>query len=258
MTVLLELREISLGGRAAPRLDAVSLRLRAGETVALIGPSGAGKSSLLSVANGCLTPDAGTVRWRGKPVQELSRGQRRRIGTLWQELHLVEELTVAQNVNIGALGHRSLGWAVVNLLLPLERETCRRCILRAGLPADLLDRRVTSLSGGQRQRVALARLLRQQPSLVLADEPLSSLDPALVDDVLKTLLNRAEDPGGAPHASTTVICLHRPDLLHRFDRVIAMKRGRVHFDARPGSVSKDQLNALYSLSSRHSMNEDGG
>ena len=122
MTAVLELRDVSLRGRDTARLDHVSLSLQAGETVALLGPSGAGKSSLLSIANGSLKPDAGGVYWRGTALHLRPRQERRHIGTLWQDLRLVEELNVAQNVNSGALGRRSLLWALTNLLMPLERE----------------------------------------------------------------------------------------------------------------------------------------
>ena len=248
MSTLLELRDVCLSGRQHQRLNHVSLCFGAGETVALLGPSGAGKSSLLAVANGSLKPESGTVLWRGSPLDQRRRRDRRQIGTLWQELHLVEELTVAQNVNSGALGRRSLLWSLVNLLWPLEQDHCLRCLQQAGLEEDLILRSVTSLSGGQRQRVALARLFRQRPELVLADEPLSNLDPALVEELLSTLLRSAPLDSHDTLPSTTVICLHRPDLIHRFDRVIALKQGRVVIDARSQEVSKNDLRALYAFS----------
>ena len=248
MSTLLELREICLGSRETARLDHVSLSLREGETVALLGPSGAGKSSLLAIANGSLKPDSGSVQWRGTALHLLPRQERRHIGTLWQDLRLVEELSVAQNVNGGVLGRRSLLWALINLLLPLEQEACRRCLQQAGLEPALLDRPVTSLSGGQRQRVALARLFRQRPELVLADEPLSSLDPALVEDLLSTLLRQTPLDDHDVLPSTTVICLHRPDLIRRFDRVIGLQNGRVVLDAPAASVSEQDLERLYGAS----------
>ena len=103
MSTLLELRDVCLRGRQDQRLDHVSLSVCTGETVALLGPSGAGKSSLLAVANGSLKPESGEVLLHGSPLRQRPRHERRRIGTLWQELRLVEELTVAQNINSGAL-----------------------------------------------------------------------------------------------------------------------------------------------------------
>jgi phosphonate transport system ATP-binding protein len=241
LSTVLALDRVSVDGRDLPRLDAVSLVLRQGERVALLGPSGAGKSTLIAVANGSLRPDSGQVVWRGQPlaqrVRRQPRRQRRAIGTLWQDLRLVEELSVQQNVNAGALGRRSLGWALLNLLLPLESNNCRRCLQAAGLDPALLQQPVSRLSGGQRQRVAIARLLRQEPELLLADEPLASLDPALVDDILQRLLHQA--------AATVLISLHRPDLVDRFDRVVALRAGSVCLDAAPAELSPEQLERLY-------------
>ncbi|MGC6483753.1 MAG: phosphonate ABC transporter ATP-binding protein [Synechococcus sp.] len=245
MTTMLELRDVCLGGHNTARLDHVSLVLNAGETVALLGPSGAGKSTLLSIANGSLQPDHGTVLWQGTPLQLRPRRDHRHIGTLWQDLRLIEELNVAQNVNSGVLGRRSLLWALINLLVPQEQDACLRCMRQAGLDDALLERSVMSLSGGQRQRVALARLFRQRPQLVLADEPLSSLDPALVDELLTTLLRQHPLDAHDVRPSTTVICLHRPDLMHRFDRVIGLKHGRVVLDAPAQTISERDLNTLY-------------
>ena len=181
---LLELRGVSVAGRDRPRLAAVDLTLTAGERVALLGPSGAGKSTLLAVANGLLQPDAGAVLWQGEvPARshKARRRQQRRIGTLWQELRLIEELTVQQNLNAGRLA--VWGWprALLNLLLPLESTACRQVLQRLDLEPSLLNQSVAALSGGQRQRVALARLLRQEAELLLADEPLASLDPRQFD-----------------------------------------------------------------------------
>ena len=245
MITLLELNKVDLLGRDGARLMDVSIKLHAGETVALLGPSGAGKSSLLAIANGSITPSSGQVSWRGKPLRKRSKRDRRSIGTLWQDLHLVEELTVLQNVNCGALGRRSLMWALANLLFPVDSIACRRCLQQAGLPEEMMHRPVSALSGGQRQRVALARLFRQQPELVLADEPLSSLDPALVEELLNTLLRQSPSDPADTLPNSTVICLHRPDLIHRFDRVIGLKQGQVVLDAPAADVSQDQLHDLY-------------
>ena len=217
------------------RLEPLDLRIAVGERVALLGASGAGKTTLLSLANGSLLPDQGQVEWRGQPIRTLPRRLRREIGTLWQDLRLIEELTVSRNVNAGALGRHSLLWALRNLMQPLERRECLDVVTAAGLEPDLLDTAVNRLSGGQRQRVALARLLRQQPLLVLADEPLSALDPVLAETVLNGLLNQAG----------CLVSLHRPDLVHRFDRVIGLQQGRLVLDASTGDVTSDAIAWLY-------------
>ncbi len=239
---LLELQQVSVAGRGQPRLESVSLRLQAGERVALLGPSGAGKSSLLAVANGLLQPSSGAVRWRGEPQARSAaarRRQRQRIGTLWQDLRLIEELTVQQNLNAGRLARWGWPRGLLNLLLPLDTTACRQLMEQLDLDPALLPQPVSALSGGQRQRVALGRLLRQEPELLLADEPLASLDPRLADDLLALLLRQ----GQAPRA--LLLSLHRPDLLEGFDRVIGLRRGRIVFDQPRAAVQPQQLQALY-------------
>ena len=242
---LLELQGITLAGRGQRRLEAIKLSIEPGERVALIGASGAGKSSLLAVANGLIKPNGGTVLWQGAPPAKSRRQRRRqqaRIGTLWQDLRLIEELTVQQNLNGARLAQWGWPKALLNLLLPLETGRCAAALEKLDLDQALLDRPVASLSGGQRQRVAIARLLRQEPLLVLADEPLASLDPRLAEELLALLLDYTR----APRA--LVMSLHRPDLLGGFDRVVGLRAGRVMFDQPVDQLAKDQLTALYASS----------
>ena len=231
MTALLELHQACLGHRLQP----ITLTLRADQRVVLLGASGAGKTTLLKLCNGALSPDAGSVHWCGQRHQHLSRRQRRRMGTLWQDLRLVEELSVMQNINSGALGRHGLLWALRNLLGPLDHDACLAVMSQVNLEPELIQQPVGKLSGGQRQRVALARLLHQQPEMVLADEPLSALDPTLAADVLNTLLL---SPG-------CLISLHRPDLIDRFDRVLGLRDGALAIDAAPEAIHRDQLEWLY-------------
>ena len=250
MTALLELDQVCLAGFDGDRLESVTLRLRKGERVALLGRSGAGKSSLIAVANGSLPPAQGRVLFQGELLEQLSRRQRACIGTLWQDLRLVEELSIAQNVNAGALGRRRLPWALANLLFRISTEACRSCLRQAGLEESLLadaglDRPVGQLSGGQRQRVALARLFRQQPDLMLADEPLASLDPAIAAEVLDRLLTSEPDGTLRSGAQAVVVSLHRPELIDRFDRVLGLRAGRLVMDTPAGAVSDADLRDLY-------------
>lgn len=239
---LLELEAVTVAGRRRPRLDGLSLRIQAGERVALLGASGAGKSTLLGVANGLLRPQAGMVRWQGTAPARSARARRlqqARIGTLWQDLRLIEELTVQQNLNAARLA--VWGWpkALLNLLLPLESASCRQALQRLDLDPALLEQPVSALSGGQRQRVAIARMLRQDPQLLLADEPLASLDPRLAADLLDLLLRQAQ------HPRALLLSLHRPDLLTGFDRVIGLRAGRLLFDRPVASVDAAALAELY-------------
>ena len=250
MTALLELDQVRLIGPYGNRLESITLRLRKGERIALLGRSGAGKSSLIAVANGSLPPAEGRVFFQGEQLEQLSRRQRARIGTLWQDLRLVEELSIAQNVNAGALGRRRLPWALANLLFRISTEACRSCLRQAGLEESLLadaglDRPVGQLSGGQRQRVAIARLFRQQPELMLADEPLASLDPAIAAEVLDRLLISDSDGTLRSGAQAVLVSLHRPELIDRFDRVLGLRAGRLVMDRPAGAVSTADLRDLY-------------
>ena len=245
---LLDLQSIDLSGEDKPRLAQVSLRIHPGERVALVGPSGAGKSSLIAVANGLIQPDGGSVSWFGTPhprgrhrhrQRRQRRRQQARIGTLWQDLRLVEQLSVQQNLNTARLAHWGWGKGLLNLLTPLETQACSAVLRHLDLDPALLPQLVSALSGGQRQRVALARLLRQEPLVVLADEPLAHLDPRLTEKLLALLLDYAQ----APRA--LLMSLHRPDLLPGFDRVVGLRAGRLVFDRPASQVGREQLEALY-------------
>jgi phosphonate transport system ATP-binding protein len=154
-------------------------------------------------------------------------------------VHLPEELTVQQNLNAARLAHWGWPRALLNLLLPLDTAACRGALLRVELDPRLLDRPVSALSGGQRQRLAIARLLRQEPLLLLADEPLASLDPRLAAELLTLLLSQGEAPRGL------LLSLHRPELVAGFDRVIGLRGGRVLFDGPVDALDGALLRDLY-------------
>ena len=141
-------------------------------------------------------------------------------------------------------------WALANLLFRISTEACRSCLRQAGLEESLLadaglDRPVGQLSGGQRQRVAIARLFRQQPELMLADEPLASLDPAIAAEVLDRLLISDSDGTLRSGAQAVLVSLHRPELIDRFDRVLGLRAGRLVLDRPAGAVSTADLRDLY-------------
>jgi phosphonate transport system ATP-binding protein len=245
MEPLLALDHVTVRGAGPPRLRDVSLTLWPGERVALLGASGAGKSTLLAVANGLLPPDQGRVLWEGAPPARsgrLRRQQQARIGTLWQDLRLIEELNVRQNLNTARLAHWSWARAWLNLLVPLDSPANALALAAVDLDARLLDRSVAELSGGQRQRVAIARLLRQEALLWLLDEPLASLDPRRAREVLALVLGH----GQAPRA--LLLTLHRPDLLEGFDRVIGLRHGCLSFDLPALALQAEHLSALYASS----------
>lgn len=239
---LLTLEDVTVPGQGSPRLRGVNLQILPGERVALLGSSGAGKSTLLSVANGLLSPSEGRVLWNGQPPARARRTRRRQqasIGTLWQDLRLIEELSVQQNLNTARLAHWSWWKAWLNLLLPLETAANRQALARVDLAADLLGRPVAALSGGQRQRVAIARLLRQEAHLWLLDEPLANLDPRRAQEALTLLLGLAAE-GGA-----ILLSLHRPDLLGGFDRVIGLRQGEICLDGPAAALQAPLIRSLY-------------
>lgn len=220
----------------------VSLRIASGEAVALVGPSGAGKTTLLRVLAGQVPPTGGRVLLAGTDPA-LLRGRSALpslVGLVPQSLDLIPQLSVKHNVQAGALGRWGTVRALAALMLPVEYPPAREAVVRLGL-AELYHQRAADLSGGEQQRVALARLLVQDPALVLADEPVASLDPALADDVLVLLRDLARERDRALVAS-----LHAPDLARRhFDRIIGLREGRIVFDLPPREVTGDVLDGLY-------------
>ena len=216
-----------------------------GERVALVGASGAGKSTLLAVANGSVLPTAGSVRVLGTELgARPPRRLRARVGTVHQSLELVGRLRVVHDVNAGRLAEWSAARAAWSLVRPQGLPELLAALERVGL-ADRAFERTERLSGGQQQRVAIARLLVQQPDLVLADEPASALDPVLADRALTLLGELALARGGA-----LVAALHDPGLVRRHcDRVVGLADGRVVLDRPVAALSAADLAGLYGAAS---------
>jgi phosphonate transport system ATP-binding protein len=247
VTVHLRSVRVRYGDRTA--LDGVDLTVLPGERVAVIGPSGAGKSTLLRLLNGTATATGGGVRVLGGDLAGAAprarRTLQRRIGTVHQQFHLVGELRVVHNVNAGRLGQWSTWRSLTSLLRPRDVATARAALDRVGL-ADRLDQRTSTLSGGEQQRVAIARVLVQRPALVLADEPVASLDPARGAEIVDLLHEVVTDTG-----ATLLASLHDVDLARRgFDRVVGLRAGRVRFDVPPGRLTTTMTDALYELAPR--------
>ena len=186
---LLDLADVSVRFGTTTALTAVSLRVNAGERVAVIGPSGAGKSTLLGLCNATVVPTSGQVCFRGEPVRDRDSWRRahgKAIATVPQQLQLAGRLRAVHNVNAGRLAEWSTARALFSLIAPREVAAARATLERVGI-ADKLFERTDRLSGGERQRLAIARALRQEPILMLADEPTASLDPARALDVMMLL-----------------------------------------------------------------------
>jgi len=243
---IFELKQVSLHFGAFPALRQINLRIQAGERVALVGPSGAGKSTLIRLLNGTLPPTQGEVWGLGQNLGHLSPAQLRRvqrqIGTLYQQFHLIENLRVIHNVNAGHLGRWSLARAAASLVWPLEVNTAQQALARVGIP-DKLYARTDQLSGGQLQRVALARVLVQNPQVVLADEPIASLDPVLSREIMDLLRDWSRERRVTQITSLHAVAFARS----HYQRMIGLRQGRILFDAPASEVSAPMLEALYRL-----------
>ncbi len=225
-------------------VDGISLAIGQGEHVAFIGPSGAGKTTLFRLLNLTLRPTSGILRLDGMDVTSMSeadlRQARRRIGTIYQQHNLVGRLRVVHNVLAGNLGRWSPLEAVASLVRPREVEGARRALSQVGIPEKLYAR-TDSLSGGQQQRVAIARVLVQDPDVILADEPVSSVDPSLAAAIVMLLRDLS-----AESRKTLVMNLHSVELaLAHFPRVVGIQDGRILFDLAPDKISADLLAMLY-------------
>ena len=228
-----------------PVLKNINLEIEASGVTAIIGPSGTGKSTLIRCINRLVDPTAGHIIFRGEDLSQLKgkalREARCHIGMVFQEYNLVERLTVIENVLCGKLGRLPI-WR------PLLRKFSDQDITRAfdlidsvGLSQEFASRRADALSGGQRQRVGIARALMQEPSLILADEPTSSLDPKTSVEIME-LLDQVSREREVP----VIVNIHNVDLARRFaSRIIGMSAGQVVFDGPPDALQDTHLNEVY-------------
>jgi len=225
-------------------LDDVSFEVPDGQFLAVIGLSGSGKSTLLRCINRLVEPTSGKVWWNGEDVtaapQEDLRLIRRRIGMVFQHFNLVHRSTVLTNVLAGRLGYVNPAMAVLNRFPSADLEKAVAQLQRVGL-AEKAKARADELSGGQQQRVGIARAMMQDPEMILADEPVASLDPVLAHSIMQYLeLINNED-------RVTVVCsLHFLDLVHRYaDRALALSHGRLVFDGEPQKIDDERFRAIY-------------
>lgn len=227
----------------------IDFRVSTGERVALVGPSGAGKSTFLSLLNGTIAPTEGAVTLFGRELRlmgpsELRRTQAR-VGTISQQFDLVGPLRVVHNVNAGRLASWSAVRAISSLIVPREIASTREALVRVGLGDKIFDR-ADRLSGGERQRVALARVLVQNPSAILADEPISSLDPVRGREVMDLLRDLSVELN-----RTLVTSLHVFEYaISHCDRVVGLRAGRMLFDLPAPQVTGAMAEELYRIGPR--------
>lgn len=245
-TPIFELKNVAKQFGNFPSLTDINLKIYPGERVALVGSSGAGKSTLISLLNGTQQPTQGEVWILGRNLAQLHSQSLRRvqqqIGTIYQQFHLVDNLRVIHNVNAGHLGRWSFFQAAFSLIYPLEVETAAKALAQVGIPEKLYER-TDRLSGGQQQRVAIARVLVQNPAAILADEPISSLDPERSREVMNLLRRLSEETG-----KTLISSLHMIEYARsHFQRIVGLRQGRILFDAPVEEVSEKAVEDLYKI-----------
>jgi len=242
--------ELSLRFADTTALDSLSLDVQQGEVVGILGPSGSGKSSLLALLNGVYLPTEGTVHSLGEDFSRLDKATlkalRSRIGWIPQDYSLVPNLRVLQNVLMGRMGRQSTWQSVRSFLFPRskEKEKVYELLRQVGIPEKIFQRTDT-LSGGQQQRVALARCLYQKPKAILADEPLSSIDPSRAADLMNLLLKICQES-----KITLLVTLHDIELARQyFPRLVALREGRLVFDGLAKDLTDKVVDEIFKLSS---------
>ncbi|WP_380057352.1 phosphonate ABC transporter ATP-binding protein [Falsihalocynthiibacter sp. SS001] len=225
-------------------VDSATIHLERPAMVGIIGRSGAGKSTLLRMLNRLADPTAGTVTFEGQEVSHLSGRAKRewqsKCAMIFQQFNLVLRMDVVSNVLHGTLNRRSTLATMFNLFSAEDIEHAISILERLGI-ADHAAKRAEDLSGGQQQRVAIARALMQDPRIILADEPIASLDPMNAQVVMRTLRNIHEEDG-----RTVIANLHTLDTARRYcDRVIGMRDGRIVFDGSPSQLSTAAAREIY-------------
>ncbi|WP_256392904.1 phosphonate ABC transporter ATP-binding protein [Natronoarchaeum rubrum] len=222
-------------GEDTVALDDVSFEIEEGEFVILLGPSGAGKSTLLRVLNGLTTPTDGEVLINGHQP-----GTRSEVGMVFQMHYLIESMSAYKNALTGALSRTGWGQSLFTLYPKSDKRAALEALDTVGLLGEA-EQRAGSMSGGQKQRVGIARALVQDPELLLADEPVSSLDPKAARDVMSYMKQAADERG-----LTTVASLHQVNIAREFgDRFIGIRDGEIFFDGTRDELTMDVVDDLY-------------
>ena len=244
----LSLEGVSVEFGSVTALRDIHLEVGKAERLGLVGLSGAGKTTLLRLFNGMVRPNRGHVHTLGQRLDALSfsnlRSVRSRVGFVHQELNLIPNLNVLQNVVLGRLGQISAVRALVRLAFPSRQilTEVHELLERVGIGEKLYER-VDRLSGGERQRVAIARALFQRPEILLADEPVSSVDPARARSVLELLTDLAQE-----HRLTLCVSLHNLGLAREFfPRLVGMRAGEIAFDRSAKTIPEKEFQTLFEL-----------
>jgi len=241
---IFELYEVSKSYGEMKALSSLSLNIEKGEIVALVGPSGAGKTTLLNILANVEKPDNGRLILEGKSIESYSSEKHlaKKVGIIRQQFDLVSQLPVIHNVLAGRLGEWSFLKSILSLIIPQDKELAIKALARVGLQDKIHDK-TANLSGGEQQRVALARLLVQHPEIILADEPVSSLDSSRAEDILFRLIRLVKEEN-----QTLITSLHSVEYARKyFNRIIALRDGKIFFDLPTEEVTNEVLSELYAL-----------
>ncbi|BEP46134.1 phosphonate ABC transporter ATP-binding protein [Variovorax sp. V15] len=242
---MIDIRQLTKRYGGNPVLRGVDFQAGRGEFVVVLGQSGAGKSTLLRCMNRLAIADGGELRIDGIDAMRCRdpRALRRKVAMIFQHHHVVPRLTALKNVLTGRLGSVSVLGSCLQLFRRQDIALAHACLARVGL-AHKANERTDALSGGQMQRVGIARALAQQPAVILADEPVASLDPHTARAVLEDLRSAARELG------ITVVCnLHQVDYAREFgDRIVGLAHGRVVFDDRPDTLTEADIERIYAPS----------
>lgn len=242
---MLRLENISVSyDKKIMAVDDISLEVDKGQIVGIIGSSGSGKSTLLKSINLLVRPIKGKIYFQGKDISHLKgkelRAVRRNIGFVFQDYNLIEESSVLQNVLIGRLGYKSSLKSILGIFTEDEYERAMKALDIVGL-SEKTFQRASDLSGGQKQRIAIAKTICQRPEIILADEPVSSLDIKIGEDIMEYFkkINMKKN-------TTILINLHDVNLAKKYcDRIIALKEGKKIFDGEVGELTDGILKEVY-------------
>ncbi|WP_127578982.1 phosphonate ABC transporter ATP-binding protein [Paenibacillus koleovorans] len=245
MAALLEIRNLKkVYSDGTTALKDVNLQVNRGEFVVIIGSSGAGKSTLLRCINRLVQPSDGTVLFNSMDATRANQRQvrrlRREVGMIFQSFNLIERVSVLRNVLHGRLGYMNAVTGTLGLFAKKDIEEAKRILHRLGLDQQIY-KRADELSGGQQQRVGIARALSQQPQLILADEPIASLDPVTSETIMSHLYTICREDG-----ITCVVNLHQVEVAKKYaTRIIGIHKGSVAFDGKPEQLTEQAIQHIY-------------
>lgn len=240
--VLLSVEDLNYAVAERDILNDVSFSLQRGQRVALIGPSGSGKSTILNLLTKTIRPTSGKMVMNGRPIEDYRDRKQyaHQVGIIQQQFNLINEMSVIHNVLAGRLNTWGLVKSLWSLIKPQEIELAQAALAAVGM-ADRIYDYTGNLSGGEQQRIAIARTIMQNPELVLADEPISSLDPATAESIMQLLVDIA-----TAQERTLLCSMHSfAHVKKYFDSAIAIKGGRVLFALPVGQITPDRLSQLY-------------